>query len=233
MGQISMGLFQAVREVIGFGAFLAFVAIFNFYLLLDKDRVEPFVINSIPPKYRKQAVDILKKMDTALGDFLRGQLIVALMVGLMFALGLFLIGVLGFATLTKFSLLIGTAAGICGIIPYFGSIMGVTPALVIVLFSATAWETKIIGFLLVAGIFIVIQAIEGMVLQPKILGKGAAPSYCYYVGPDIGFAFRYHRNDRCSAGCLHYTGITGRILLSTDSSKQQRMKMIYCFIQPF
>ncbi|HMA85797.1 MAG TPA: AI-2E family transporter [Desulfosalsimonadaceae bacterium] len=174
VGQISMGLFQAVGAVIGFGAFLAFVAIFNFYLLLDKDRVQPFVINSIPLKYRKQAADILKKMDTALGGFLRGQLTVALMVGLMFALGLFLIGFLGFAALTKFSLLIGTAAGICGIIPYFGPIMGVTPALVIVLFSAGAWETKIIGFLLVTGIFIVIQAIEGMVLQPKILGKGAA-----------------------------------------------------------
>ena len=67
VGQILMGLFQAVREVIGFDAFLAFVAIFNFYLLLDKDRVQPFVINSIWPKYRKQAADVLKKMDTALG----------------------------------------------------------------------------------------------------------------------------------------------------------------------
>ncbi|MFO8085739.1 MAG: AI-2E family transporter [Desulfobacterales bacterium] len=174
VGQISMGLFQAFREVIGFGIFLAFVAIFNFYLLLDKDRVQPFVIKSISPKYRKQAADLLKKMDTALGGFLRGQLTVALMVGLMFAVGLFFIGFLGFTALTKFSLLIGTAAGICGIVPYFGPIMGVTPALVIVLSSAAGWETKIIGFLLVGGIFIVIQAIEGMVLQPKILGKGAA-----------------------------------------------------------
>jgi len=93
------------------------------------------------------------------------------MVGLMFAVGLFLIGFLGFTALAKFSLLIGTAAGICGIIPYFGPIMGVTPALVIVVFNAAVWETKIVGFLLVVGIFIVIQAIEEMVLQSTILGK--------------------------------------------------------------
>jgi len=59
-----MGLFQAIGEVIGFGAFLAFVAIFNFYLLLDKDRVQPFVIKSIPPKYREQAADVLKKVES-------------------------------------------------------------------------------------------------------------------------------------------------------------------------
>ncbi|HMA68061.1 MAG TPA: AI-2E family transporter, partial [Desulfosalsimonadaceae bacterium] len=44
----------------------------------------------------------------------------------------------------------------------------------IVLFSAAAWETKLIGALVVGGIFVAIQAVEGMVLQPKILGKGAA-----------------------------------------------------------
>lgn len=174
VGQISIGIFQGVRHLIGFGTFLVFVAIFNFYLILDKDRVQPFLINAIPPKYRKRAAVLMEKMDTALGGFLRGQLTVALMVGLMFAIGLFFSGFLGFPALTKFSLLIGATAGICGIIPYFGPIMGVTPALIIVIFSTAAWETKLIGALVVGGIFIAIQAIEGMVLQPKILGKGAA-----------------------------------------------------------
>ncbi len=74
VGQISMGIFQGVRHVIGFGAFLVFVAIFNFYLILDKDRVQPFLINSISPKYRERTADVMTKIDTALGGFLRGQL---------------------------------------------------------------------------------------------------------------------------------------------------------------
>jgi len=174
VGQISVGIFQGVRHLIGLGAFLVFVAIFNFYLILDKDRVQPFLINSISPQYRKRTAGLIEKMDTALGGFLRGQLTVALMVGLMFAIGLFFSGFLGFPALTKFSLLIGATAGICGIVPYFGPIMGVTPALIIVIFSTAGWEAKIIGLVVVSGIFMTIQAIEGMVLQPKILGKGAS-----------------------------------------------------------
>lgn len=174
VGQISMTVFRGIRSLIGFGAFLAFVAILNFYLILDWDRIGPFLRRAIPTKYRDRAFDILEKMDTAVGGFLRGQLTVSFFVGLMFAVSLFFSGLLGFPALTKFSLLIGVAAGIAGFIPYLGPIIGVTPALLIVLLSgAPEWETKLIGGLAVTGIFIMIQAIEGMVLQPRILGKGA------------------------------------------------------------
>jgi len=174
VGQISMSVFRGIRSMIGFGAFLAFVAILNFYLILDWDRIGPFLRRAIPPKYRDRTFDILEKMDTAVGGFLRGQLMVSFLVGLMFGVGLFFSGLLGFPALTKFSILIGVAAGIAGFIPYLGPIIGVTPALLIVLLSgAPEWKTKLIGGLVVTGIFIIIQAIEGMVLQPRILGKGA------------------------------------------------------------
>lgn len=174
MGQISMTVFRGIRSMIGFGAFFVFVAIINFYLILDWDRVGPFLRQAIPPKYRERASDILDKMDDAVGGFLRGQLTVSFLVGLMFAVGLFFSGLIGFPALTKFSILIGVAAGIGGFIPYLGAIVGVTPALLIVLLSgAPEWKIKLIGIIVVSGIFIVIQAIEGMVLQPRILGKGA------------------------------------------------------------
>lgn len=174
VGQISMSVFRGIRSMIGFGAFFVFVAIVNFYLILDWDRVGPFLRQTIPPKYRERTWDILDKMDDAVGGFLRGQLTVSFLVGLMFAVGLFFTGFIGFPALTQFSILIGVAAGIGGFIPYLGPIVGVTPALLIVLLSgAPEWKIKLIGFLVVGGIFVAIQAIEGMVLQPKILGKGA------------------------------------------------------------
>ena len=175
VSQISMSIFQGIRSIIGFGAFLGFVAVLNFYLILDKDRIRPFFRKAIPPQYRERTIEVVDKMDNALGGFLRGQLLVALLVGLMFTVGLFFTGFLGFPALSSFAILIGTAAGLCGFIPYFGPIIGVTPAILIVLLSGgAAWEVKLVGGLVVAGLFIVIQAIEGMVLQPKILGKGAA-----------------------------------------------------------
>ncbi len=174
MGQISMTVFRGVRSVIGFGAFFVFVAIVNFYLVLDWDRVGPFLRQAIPPKYRERTWDIMDKMDDAVGGFLRGQLTVSFLVGLMFAVGLFFTGFIGFPALTQFSILIGVAAGIGGFIPYLGPIVGVTPALLIVLLSGSPeWKIKLMGFLVAGGIFVAIQAIEGMVLQPKILGKGA------------------------------------------------------------
>lgn len=174
VGQISMTVFKGIRSMIGFGAFLAFVAILNFYLILDWDRISPFLRRAVPPQYRDRTFDVMGKMDIAVGGFLRGQLMVSFLVGLMFAMGLFFSGFIGFPALTKFSILIGVAAGIGGFIPYLGPIIGVTPALLIVLLSgAPEWKIKLVGTFVVGGIFVAIQAIEGMVLQPRILGKGA------------------------------------------------------------
>jgi len=92
----------------------------------------------------------------------------------MFAVSLFFSGLIGFPALTQFSILIGLAAGIGGFIPYLGPIVGVTPALLIVFLSGAAeWKIKLTGILVVGGIFVAIQTIGGMVLQPKILGKGS------------------------------------------------------------
>jgi predicted PurR-regulated permease PerM len=82
------------------------------------------------------------------------------------------LGFIGFPALTNYAILIGTAAGVAGFIPYLGAVIGVAPAiLIIILTGGVAWSTKLLrsqGLL-----FSLIQAIEGFVLQPKIIGKSA------------------------------------------------------------
>ncbi|MFW5810845.1 MAG: AI-2E family transporter, partial [Thermodesulfobacteriota bacterium] len=115
-----------------------------------------------------------QKMDTAVGGFLRGQLTVSLIVGTLFAFGLFGMGFIGFPALRNYCILIGTVAAIGGFIPYLGPIMGVTPAILIILFTGgVPWSVKLITLLTVLTLFAVIQGIEGFILQPKIVGKGA------------------------------------------------------------
>lgn len=168
------GVFKGLWSVFGLAGFLAFVAIIIFYLILDWEKIGPFVRRAIPPQYQTRTFEILGKMDVAVGGFLRGQLTVSLIVGVCFAVGLLFIGLLGFPALRNFSLLIGTAAGIGGFIPYLGPIIGVTPALIIVLLSGgVGWTGKLIAAAVVLGLFMIIQAIEGLVLQPRIVGKGA------------------------------------------------------------
>ena len=173
-GVVSRALFSSIGSVAGFFSFVAFVVVINFYLILDWEKIGPILNKLAPPKYRDTAQDVFKKLDTAVGGFLRGQLTVAGIVGGLFAVGLFVMSFIGFPALRNYCILIGAVAGVAGFVPYLGSIIGVTPALLIVLFSGGAsWNAKIAALLGVVGLFALIQAIEGFVLQPKIVGKGA------------------------------------------------------------
>jgi predicted PurR-regulated permease PerM len=173
-GEVAKGIFSGVGSVIGFFSFLIFIGIINFYFILDWEKIGPLVRKMIPPHYRQTMFDVLGKIDIAVGGFLRGQLTVSAIVGTLFAIGLFSIGFFGFPALRNYCILIGAAAGIGGFIPYLGPIVGVTPAIMIVLLTGgISWGTKIVTLIAVFGLFSLIQAIEGFVLQPKIVGKGA------------------------------------------------------------
>jgi predicted PurR-regulated permease PerM len=174
VGEVAKGIFSGVGSVIGLLSFLIFIGIINFYFILDWERIGPLIRKMVPPRYRENTFDVLSKIDVAVGGFLRGQLTVSAIVGTLFAIGLFTIGFFGFPALRNYCVLIGTAAAIGGFVPYLGPIIGVTPAIMIVLLTGgVPWSTKILTLLGVLGLFAVIQAIEGFVLQPKIVGKGA------------------------------------------------------------
>ncbi len=174
VGKATRGIYSGIEWVIGFFGSLSLILIIHFYLVLDWERIRPFFMQHISRKFKETVLVILDKMDRAVGGFIRGQLTVSVIVGSLFALGLFGIGFFGFPGLRQYSLLIGTAAAIGGFIPYLGAIIGVTPALLIVVLSTEMdWHGKWIGLFAVGLLFSVIQAVEGFILQPKIVGKEA------------------------------------------------------------
>ncbi len=174
VAKATKGIFTSVSSVIGFFSFLMFVGIINFYLIVDWEKIRPTIRKMVPPGYRERVFDVLDKIDNAMGGFLRGQLTVSAIVGTMFAAGLFFMGFIGFPALRNYCILIGTAAAIGGFIPYLGPLIGVTPAVIIVLLTQGApWSTKMITLISVLILFGTIQAIEGFILQPKIVGRGA------------------------------------------------------------
>ncbi len=173
-GKATKGIFSSLNMVIGFFSFLVFVGIINFYLIVDWEKIKPLMRKMVPPEKRERTFGILGKIDKAVGGFLRGQLTVSAIVGLMFGIGLFCISFTGFPALRHYCLLIGTAAAIGGFIPYLGALIGIAPAIVIILLAGhTPWNTKILTLVLVIALFSLIQAVEGFLLQPKIVGKGA------------------------------------------------------------
>ena len=149
----------------GVGAALAWAVLpvyFAFFLMADPgkfaelERYLPF----LKPETRKDLVFLAQEFVNMVVSFFRGQLIVALLQGLLFAIGFSLVGL-------KYGFVLGLVLGFLNIIPYLGSIVGLSAALPLALFQTGG------GWLLLAwvlGVFAVVQLIEGYLLTPKIMG---------------------------------------------------------------
>ena len=161
--------FALVFNVFGAVMFLTFAVLVNIYLLMDFSKLRGVMGVMIPTRYERRTFSTLHKVDDAVGGFVRGMLIVACLVGIMTFLGLWFLG------LREYALLIGVIAGVGNLVPYLGPIMGATPALFYVAFSDvyTSPQERVLYGLGVILVFSVIQAIEGFILQPKVVGKSA------------------------------------------------------------
>jgi predicted PurR-regulated permease PerM len=104
-----------------------------------------------------------------LGGFLRGQLIVCVIIGILYSIALMALG------MKQYALLIGFAAGFGNLIPYVGPVIGAIPTILWIVFG-NAYDTstsKILGIGIVLGVSVAIQTLDGFFLQPRIVGKSA------------------------------------------------------------
>ncbi len=153
----------------GLVGFLILVLMITFYCLIDFTRIGRAVAVIIPAGYRPRFLSMWEKIDTALGGFLRGQLIVSLIIGTLYSLALMALG------MKQYSLLIGFAAGFGNLVPYVGPVVGAVPTILWIVFGS-AYSTvgaKVGGVLIVLLISVAIQTLDGFVLQPRIVGKSA------------------------------------------------------------
>ncbi len=161
-GQVLQGATGFIGGVFGvFGTVLNLVLmlIVSIYLLLDREKITRAALGAIPDTVCDQAVELFHAVERSLMKYLRGQLTLCAMMGLIgWAIAFFVIG--------EYSLLIGVWVGLTEIIPVIGAFLGAVPAVLIALFVG--------GFdkaLIVAGLFLVAQQIEGNILVPRIMGS--------------------------------------------------------------
>ncbi|MDX5377284.1 MAG: AI-2E family transporter [Halomonas sp.] len=139
--------------------YVALIPVVTFYLLLDWDRMMANLRDLLPRQWEPDAVRLGRRCDEVLSAFLRGQLLVMLSLGVIYALGLTLVGV-------RFGLLIGMVAGLASIVPFLGFIVGISVALLVAFFQFGTW-LALVGVVVV---FATGQALESTLLQPKLLG---------------------------------------------------------------
>ena len=129
-----------------------------YYLLKDGNKVIPFVTRMFPTRSQHKISVMLNEMNQQVSSYIRGQITVAICVGFTYIIGYTLIGL-------PYGVTIGMIAGLLTIIPYIGSIIGLTPALII------GFVTNPTLALHVFLVFVIEQLIESRVLQPLILGS--------------------------------------------------------------
>ena len=149
--------------------FLSFTGVVTFFMLLDFNIMTSNFWKIVPVQHRNKTAELLARIDYALGGYLRGQISVCFVVGLIWTLWLML--VLG---LYQYALLIGFITGLMNFVPYLGAFTGLISGILYVLLGEyTRIGGPMGGIMLVIVGFAILQAIEGFVLQPLLVGKKA------------------------------------------------------------
>lgn len=139
--------------------FIAFIIPFLiFYILKDFDVFERTALKYVPKSHRKHTVMLLKDIDEALGNYIRGQFIVCFVIGVLAYVGYWIIGM-------PYPLLLAAVVAICNIIPYLGPFLGTAPAIIM----ASTISLKMV--LLVALVNMVCQTLESNVISPQVVGR--------------------------------------------------------------
>ena len=136
------------------------VPIVTFYFLLDWRGMLQRLQLLIPRRFEPQVIHVTSECHQVLGAFVKGQLVVMLLLGLVYAVGLQLVGI-------EVGLIIGLVAGLASIIPYLGFAVGLAAAVVA---SLLQYGLNWFSLGMVGVVFMLGQVIEGYVLQPFLLG---------------------------------------------------------------
>ncbi|MEX2352607.1 MAG: AI-2E family transporter [Gammaproteobacteria bacterium] len=158
-GSVFMQISDSGQAIIAWFAYLVLVPVVTFYLLRDWDRLIDKLGLMIPRRYENTVVTLIRDCDSILSEFLRGQLLVMLVLALIYSIGLWLAGI-------EFALLIGMVAGLISFVPYLGSIVGIGLAGI----AAFMQYQDILHLVYVALVFGGGQLIEGMFLSPLLVG---------------------------------------------------------------
>lgn len=129
-----------------------------FYMLKDFHLIKRTIWYLTPKGWRQKGIRFLRDVDESLGSYIRGQLLVCIIIGGASALAFWIFQL-------KYPLLLGFIIAVTDLIPYFGAIIGAVPAVII----AATISVKLV--FITIGVIIILQFLEGNLLSPYIVGK--------------------------------------------------------------
>jgi predicted PurR-regulated permease PerM len=176
-------LWSGGRALVSLFSLIVVAPVVSFYLIYDWHRMIARVDSWIPVRHRNTVRRLAREVDAAIAGFLRGQTAVCLILGSFYAVALTLTGL-------NFGLLIGLVSGLITFIPYIGSMTGLMLSLAVAVAQFWPEWTWIV---VVLGIFVVGQFLEGNILAPKLVGQsvGLHPVWLIFALLAFGYLFGF------------------------------------------
>jgi len=170
LGQVFKTIFQSALNLISAMIHLILIPVLVYYFLVSFNKIEERVKELIPPYMRDGVLEKLREMDRVLSGFVRGQLVICLILAALYSLGFVIIGL-------ELAIVIGTLSGLLFIIPYLGTMIGIIGGSIL----ALAQFGDLAHVLYVVGWIVLVQLLESYVLTPKIVGEATGLHPVVYI----------------------------------------------------
>ncbi|RST73907.1 AI-2E family transporter [Siminovitchia acidinfaciens] len=151
-------IMSAFKGIVNFIFVLAVIPFISFYILKDLEQIKKAAWYLTPKKWRKKGMEFLTAVNISLGGYIRGQLLVCVLIGTISSLLFWFIGL-------DYPVIMGAIIAFTNIIPYFGPVIGAVPVITFALLSSVKLA------LMAGGIIVLLQLLEGNILSPYIVGK--------------------------------------------------------------
>lgn len=158
--KLLIGVAAGGTALIGFISLVVIMPVVAYFMMKEWPKITDWVIDLMPRQHKPTIMDLFKQIDRKLSGFVRGQLSVAFILAVFYAVALTIAGL-------KYGFLIGFGAGMLSIIPMVGSAVGFVVGVIMAWMQTGEWSFVAI----VAGIFIAGQVVEGNFLTPKLVGN--------------------------------------------------------------
>lgn len=159
ISNVSEGFIRMLNTVFGGLLSLVLIIVFSFYFAVQEKGIEDFLKIVTPLSHQKRIIDLWKRSQLKIGLWMQGQILLAVIIGVLTYLGLTIFGV-------PYALLLAVIAAIFELIPIFGPILASIPAIIIAFVDGGATLAT-----LVFGLYLIIQQFENHLIYPLVVKK--------------------------------------------------------------
>jgi predicted PurR-regulated permease PerM len=151
-------LVQTLVSLGGGGAQVGIILVLSLYFIYNFNRYTRSFLRAFPHRHRPMVEELTTTAGQSVGGYVRGQLLISLVVGFLTFLGFSFVGV-------PLALALGVLTGICNLIPYLGPVLAAIPTVII---AFTEGNTQVIGALVV---LLVVNQIDANVISPMVMSR--------------------------------------------------------------